>query len=126
MPVRSGGAAPTTNGHCSIHVPGAYEAVLRECAAEKALDEALARGRAPGLLDTDDPAAVEAARCQLAERVAELIEQRRGQPLHVQSYMLPPGLVSPFEQWPHQGCQRSVTVDPSDVITLRPRPVRVR
>ncbi len=100
----------------SAHCPGVYEAVLRKCATED--------GRDPYFFLTsasDDPERAAAFKREQAERIEELVEERRGQPLFVQSHHLPDGLPAPFETFPAEG-QRTVTVMPDDTVVLRPRP----
>jgi len=117
MPVRSGGVAVNgQNAIPSIHAPGSYEHVLEAVCFEACYDPS------PWLDDCDE---VRLAELKAEQAAKELAEQRRGAPVHAQSYQLPSGLPAPFETFPTGG-QRCFTVEPSDVITLRMRPVRVR
>jgi len=59
-----------------------------------------------------------------AERNAALIRERDGQPVRVQTYMLPDGLPPPFDRWPQGGGKGSFVVMPDDTITFKPREVR--
>ena len=101
----------TGNGHSKTHVPGIYEQVLVKTCAEDAAN--------PGAwLDASvNPLALSTFERERAQRVAELIAERRGKPVHVRSHQLPPGLPEPFGQFPRG--QRTFVVRPDDSITLR-------
>jgi hypothetical protein len=103
--------AGTSNGHNTIRRRGAYRHVLGivcERDASAAADNYL-------LLDVSQIPAWEKAN---AQRMAALMRERSGEELSAQSYMLPPNLPIPFDNWP-RGCQRSFSVTCDDVITLR-------
>ncbi|OBJ86510.1 hypothetical protein A5640_11130 [Mycobacterium asiaticum] len=98
-------------------MPGAYEYVLQrrcELEAEMAMQADLS---IPSVLEDDYDEAVWER--EKAARVAALMDERRGQPLRVQSWQLPPGLPPPFEHWPRGGGRRSFIVTPDDQIELR-------
>jgi hypothetical protein len=109
-------ATITTNGHNSTVWPGAYEHALRKI-CERDADIA-----APDFLTLADED-VEAWELGIAAHVAALIAARNGQPVRVQSYMLPDGMPSPlFDRFPRNGISRgSFTITPDDRVTLRPR-----
>jgi hypothetical protein len=117
MPVERG--AVTTDGHIQIHWPGAYaHALERKCDR----DAMIAAADYLTLADSE----ITAWHRDNALRKAALVAERNGEPVTVQSEMLPDGMPSPFEHWPRGGNRGSFTITPDDVITLRPRPQVVR
>jgi hypothetical protein len=101
------------NGDKVIHVPGAYAEVLQTVCAE-AVEDSYAS------LAAEESEAASVRREEVA-RIAQLMRERSGEPVGCTSYQLPDGLPTPFEHWP-PGAQRTFTVTPDDVVTLRPRP----
>ncbi len=87
---------PSDNGirdSMTIHFPGAYAYVLDKLCEQDALKAA------PDVLTLPNED-FEAWNRDNAERKAALMAERNGQPLKVQSYMLPRGLHAPFNRWP--------------------------
>jgi hypothetical protein len=114
---RSRSGAVTTDGHSVVRVPGAYwHALEKKCE----LDAMIA---ARDYLTLDDADIPEWER-ENAERKAALIRERDGQPVRVQTYMLPDGLPPPFDRWPQGGGKGSFVVMPDDTITFNPREAR--
>lgn len=98
-----------------LHHPGAYDHVLQRVCEEDGCDpiEVLT------LADWEVP--TWRSRCD--QRIAELVEQRGGEPVHARSYQLPeclPGRL--FARFPVGGQQRCFSVTADDMITLKPLP----
>jgi hypothetical protein len=104
-------AAAKGDGHRTIRRRGAYKHVL------KGICERDAMAAATSYLLLDD-AQIPAWNEANAQRKAALMRERSGEDLSAPSYMLPPNLPAPFDNWP-RGCQRSFSVTPDDTITLR-------
>jgi len=103
-----------TNGHNRIRVPGAYEQVLRKVRAEDGFDPT----EMLSMADWEIPA----WRSRCDQRIAALVEQRRGDPVSARSYQLPDGPPGQlFQRFPPHSSQRVFVVTPDDVITLKPR-----
>ena len=119
---RSRLGAVTSNGHNTIRWPGAYRHALERLCDRDAPRKACEYLRAPDPLSEDD-VDVEAWERGVAECKAKLIAERGGEPVRVQSQMLPDGMPSPmFDQWPRGGISRgSFTITPDDVVTFTPR-----
>lgn len=113
--IRMGRRPTTTNGHSTDRFPGAYVHVLQKRCEEELYDGSLALTDAPS-------EELEADERDYRRRVAALVARRRraGEPVIARSSDLPPGLPSPFENWPRGG-QRSFTVTADDRIALRHR-----
>jgi hypothetical protein len=101
----------TANGHNTIRRRGAYRHVVKEICER----DAMAAADNYLLLDESQIPAWEKAN---AQRMTALMRERSGEDLSAQSYMLPPDLPVPFDNWP-RGCQRSFSVTCDDVIALR-------
>jgi hypothetical protein len=115
MPIeRNGRVVSNTDGQMTMHEPGAYEHVLHAVCVRVAQEES---GNA---VLTDDGPDLAGINGQIAQRTAELMEQRRGETLICQSHQLPSGMHAPFEGFPVGG-QRCFRVDPDDTIVLKPR-----
>jgi hypothetical protein len=98
--------------------PGTYEAALREVCTLAMKD--------PYFWLTDEadlPGRAEEFRAEEAQRIEAEIEKRRGGPVHCQSWQLPNGLDGRFPHSPSVGI-RCYTVEPTDVVTLRPVPAQ--
>lgn len=108
---------PSDNGirdAMSVHCPGAYSYVLEKLCQQDALKLA----RDVLTLPNED---FEGWNRDNAERKAALMAERNGEPVKVQSYMLPRGLHAPFNRWP-TGRQRGMfVVTPDDEIRFVPR-----
>jgi len=103
--------AVSSNGDKTIHVDGVYQHVLRK------LCERDAHAGMPDYLLLPDDEAAAAWERELQARIDALMAERDGNPVRVQSYMLPDGLPPPFDPWP--GRRRSFLVGPDDSILLR-------
>jgi hypothetical protein len=112
MPRIAGGVI--ADGHNRIHSPGVYEHVLRRV-CEQATHESGAVLSCP---NSEQLAVLQRAH---AKRTAAMMEQRRGEPLAVQSWQLPDGLPGAlFARWPRRGRARGFWVTPDDFVTVRP------
>jgi hypothetical protein len=102
-----------SNGAKTIRWPGAYAFALdRQCERD-------AMAAAPDYLTLPD-SEVEAWERANDERKATLIAERDGQPVRVQSYMLPDGMPSPM--FAHFPSNRGIfMITPDDVVTFWPR-----
>jgi hypothetical protein len=105
------------DGVIRLPAPGAYGYVLEhKCAVD-------AMKAAPDYLTLPD-SEVEAWGRANDERKAALVAERDGQPLRVQSWLLPPDLPAPFDNFPVGGRRGSFVVYPADTIEFVPKEIR--
>jgi hypothetical protein len=111
MPRKPPGRPTDTN--TTIHHPGAYQAALQRVCHHETSDPV-------GFLDaSDDPVSLAAHEGNEAAKLFACIRRYNGEPLTVQYWALPDGLLKPFEN-SLRGGHRTFVVTPDDVITLQP------
>ena len=116
MARRVNAAAPTTNVKNSFRVPGAYEYALAKVVHEAIEDPYWALSDECCVPELD-----EQHKCEEATLVAAEIELRRGQPVLCQNRQLPTGVRALFKGF-SAPWRCGFTVDPDDMVTLRPPP----
>lgn len=118
MPISRDVTGDNQNAFLSVHVPGVYQAVLQTVCEQEAEDPYWA------LRDNwADEVANALHDAEEAAKIAALIAEREGRPVHCQNYQLPEGVLGHFRQFPSV-TMKCYTVTPDDVITLRPRPAQ--
>jgi hypothetical protein len=110
MPIDRNGHA-VGNDAFTVTCPGAYLLVLEKRCSRIAYTES-----GDAVLLAADADALSAVESRCADRTAELMRQRQGQPVHCRSWELPKGLGAPFDRWRQPQCR--FRVDPDDRITL--------
>jgi hypothetical protein len=87
-----------------------YQQVLRKLCDQRVTDAI----RPDWLIASDSPAQLAKWEAEYAQRMEAELASRAGEPVTVQSYMLPKGLPPPFRG----GGRRLFTITPDDVISL--------